>query len=181
MVAQPYHGGPGAAICVHLMDHYTFWNTQFGMALQPGCVGENLTLGNITEDEVCVGDQIRLGTALVQVSGPRVPCVNLARWIGQPDWVKLTIRNNRTGFYLRVLEYGAVEEGDVWSVERRINEAGSIPAINSCMYLDFDPNYARKMLKMPGLEAWWKEQARQKLDNAREHWTSTMKDLCDSN
>ena len=77
-VAQSYHGGPGAAICVHLAAHYAFWNQQLLLNLQAGAVGENITLQNITEDEVCVGDCIRLGTALVQVSGPRVPCANLA-------------------------------------------------------------------------------------------------------
>jgi MOSC domain-containing protein YiiM len=175
-VAQPYHGGLGAAICVHLAEHYAFWNARFNMGLQAGYFGENVTLGNVTEDQICVGDHVRLGTAIVQVSGPRVPCANLARRIGRPDWVKLTVRENRTGFYLRVLEPGVVQEGDMWSLEKRINEAGSIPAINRCMYLDFDPSYARTMLEMQGLEAWWKEQARQKLDNRQEHWTSTMKD-----
>ncbi len=158
------------------MDHYAFWNTRFGMDLKPGWVGENVTLKNITEDQICVGDQIRLGTALVQVSGPRVPCANLARRIGRPDWVKLTIQENRTGFYLRVLEPGAVEEDDLWLLEWRANETGSIPTINRCMYLDFDPEYARTMLGMPGLAKWWMEQARQKLDDRQEHWTSTMKD-----
>lgn len=179
-VAQPYHGGLGAAICVHLMDHYAFWNARLNMELKPGTVGENVTLGNITEDQICAGDQIRLGTALVQVSGPRVPCANLARRIGRPDWVRLTIQENRTGFYLQVLEPGAVKEGDMWSLEGRINETGSIPAINRCMYLDFDPGFARTMLAMPGLDAWWKEQAREKLDDNKEHWTSTMKDGGDS-
>ena len=174
-VAQPYHGGPGAAICVHLADHYAFWNTRCSMNLQAGCVGENVTLADITEDEICVGDRVRLGTAVVQVSGPRVPCANLARRIGRPDWVKLTILANRTGFYLRVLKPGAVREGDVWSLEERINETGSIPAINRCMYLDFDPSYARTMLEMPDLETWWKDQARQKLENGTGHWTVTMK------
>jgi len=139
-------------------------------------VGENITLQNITEDQICVGDHVNLGTALVQVSGPRVPCANLARRIGRSDWVKLTIRENRTGFYLRVLEPGMVQAGDTWSLKQRFNEMGSIPAINRCMYLDFDPKYARIMLQMQGLEAWWKEQARQKLENQKKHWTSFLKD-----
>src|ERR1700692_3775813 len=116
-VAQPYHGGPGAAICVHLDDHFSFWNTRYNMNLQAGGVGENVTLGDISEDQVCVGDTVRLGTAVVQVSGPRVPCANLARRIGRSDWVKLTIRENRTGFYMRVLEPGAFQEGDSWIIE----------------------------------------------------------------
>jgi MOSC domain-containing protein YiiM len=175
MAAQPYHGGPGAAICVHLNDHYAFWNTQYNMNLQAGCVGENITLGDIAEDQVCVGDKVRLGTAIVQVSGPRVPCANLARRIGRSDWVKLTIRENRTGFYMRVLEPGAFQAGDPWIIEERVNHHGSIPAINRCMYLEFDASYARRMLEMSGLEAWWKDQARQKVEGSTQHWTMSMK------
>ncbi len=174
-VAQPYHGSPGAAICVHLTDHYSFWNSEYGMSLEAGCVGENVTLDNISEDQVCVGDRVRLGTALVEVSGPRVPCANLARRIGRSDWVKLTIQNNCTGFYLRVLEPGTVQSGDPWILAERFNGDGSIPAINQCMYLEFNADMARRMLEMPGLAAWWKDQARQKLDGQTEHWTSTMK------
>lgn len=174
-VAQPYHGGPGAAICVHLNDHYSFWNTQYNMNLQAGSVGENVTLGDIAEDQVCVGDKVRLGTAIVQVSGPRVPCANLARRIGRSDWVKLTIRENRTGFYMRVLEPGAFQAGDPWIIEERVNHDGSIPAINRCMYLEFDASYASRMLEMSGLEAWWKDQARQKMEGSTEHWTLRMK------
>jgi MOSC domain-containing protein YiiM len=174
-VAQPYHGGPGAAICVHLTDHYSFWNARYNMDIQAGCVGENVTLNCVSEDQICAGDTVRLGTTVVQVSGPRVPCANQARRIGRSDWVKLTIRENRTGFYLRVLEPGAFEAGDPWIIEERINHDGSIPALNRCMYLEFDAGYARRMLEMPGLEAWWKDQARQKIEDQAEHWTSTMK------
>ena len=174
-VAQPYHGGPGAAICVHLTEHYAFWKRQYGIDLPAGSVGENLTLTDLTESEVCVGDIVRLGTVLAQVSGPRVPCANQARRIGRADWVKLTIRENRTGFYLRVLEPGTLREADLWVVQERLNPAGSIPAINRCMYLAFDPGFAHTMLEMPGLEVWWKDQVRQRLVSA-EHWTSAMKD-----
>ena len=172
-VAQPYHGGPGAAICVHLSDHYEFWRREYGIDLPHGSVGENLTLGELAEADICVGDIIRLGTALAQVSGPRVPCTNLARRIGRTDWVKLTIRENKTGFYMRVLEPGYLREADSWMLQERLNASGSIPAINQCMYLKFDREFAHTMLDMSGLEEWWKDQARQKLVNA-EHWTMSM-------
>lgn len=174
-VAQPHHGGPGAAICIHLAEHYAFWKRQYGIDLPAGSVGENVTLADLTESEICVGDIARVGTVLAQVSGPRVPCANLARRIGRADWVKLTVRENRTGFYLRVLEPGTLREGDLWVLQQRLNPAGSIATINQCMYLAFDPVFAHTMLEMAGLEAWWKEQVRQKLVNA-EHWTSAMKD-----
>ena len=174
-VAQPYHGGPGAAICVHLSDHYDFWKRKYGIYLPHGSVGENLTLGELTEADICVGDIVRLGTALAQVSGPRVPCANLARRIGRPDWVKLTIRENRTGFYMRVLEPGSLREADLWVLQERFNASGSIPAINQCMYLEFDKGFAHTMLDMFGLEEWWKDQARQKLTSAK-HWTVSMQE-----
>ena len=173
-VAQPYHGSADAAICVHLADHYAFWAAHYGVVVHAGSVGENITLSGITEDQVCVGDRVRLGTATVQVSGPRVPCANLARRIGHPDWVKLTIAQNRTGFYLRVLEPGILQAGDPWILEQRVNQNGSIPAINRCMYLDFDPAFARGMLAMDGLATWWKDQALERTQLGREHWTASM-------
>ena len=174
-VAQPYHGGPGAAICVHLADHYAFWKREYGIYLPAGSMGENITLADLTEAEICAGDVVRLGTVVAQVSGPRVPCANLARRISRSDWVKLTIRENRTGFYMRVLKPGCLREADTWVLQQRFNAAGSIPAINRCMYLAFDPHFAHTMLDMAGLEAWWKDQAREKL-MSREHWTSSMRE-----
>ena len=160
---QPNHGGPDSAICVHLLDHYRFWNGQYGMALQAGDVGENFTLDRISEDQICAGDIVRVGTALVQVSGPRVPCANQARRIGRADWVKLTIRENRTGFYLRVLEAGVVMPGDAWKLEERLNPDGSIVAINRCANLDFDPDYARRLTQMAGLSDRWKNRMKERL------------------
>lgn len=174
-VAQPYHGGLDAAICVHLADHYEFWKREYAIDLPAGSVGENIALADLTESEIYVGDIVRLGTAVAQVSGPRVPCANLARRIGRADWVKLTIRENRTGFYMRVLEPGHLQEGDPWLLEERLSAAASIPAINRCMYLEFDPGFADTMLHMDGLGAWWKDQARQKLQDA-DHWTNSMRE-----
>ena len=172
--ALPIHGGPDAALCVHLADHYTFWNSQYSMALHPGAVGENLTLSHLTEDQIFAGDIIRLGTALAQVSGPRVPCAKQARHIGRPDWVKLTVRENRTGFYMRVLEPGILEAGAPWLVQDRLNEDASITAINRCMYLNFDPAYAQGMQTMHGLGDWWRKQAAARLNKVGKHWTAAM-------
>lgn len=173
-VTQRYHGGPDAAVCVHLADHYRYWNTEYGLNLGAGEVGENVTLDGIAEDQVCAGDIVRLGTALVQVSGPRIPCANLARRIGRPDWVKLTIQANRTGFYSRVLEAGMVEAGNKWELVERLNHDGAISSINACAYLKLDTEYARRMLEMIGLGEWWKVQMREKLEARSEHWTNGM-------
>lgn len=88
---QPYHGTPEIAVCCHFLDHYRFWNAHYGLDLQPGNVGENWSLEHIAEEDICIGDIYRVGTALVQVSAPRTPCENQARRIGRTDWVKLTL------------------------------------------------------------------------------------------
>ena len=158
-----FHGGPDAALCIHLADHYAFWRAHHGIDLLPGAVGENLTVSGITEDDIFVGDTVRLGTVLAEVSGPRVPCVNQARFVGRPNWVKLTLRENRTGFYMRVLERGTLQPGTAWQLTDRCNGNASIPSINRCMYHVLDPSLAERMLTMPGLADWWRQQAREKL------------------
>ncbi len=175
-VTQPYHGSPGAAVCVHLLDHYRFWNAKFGLELAPGGMGENLVLDAVLENDVCAGDVIRIGTATFQVSGPRTPCANLARYIGHVDWVKKTVLENRTGFYLRVLEPGILCVGDRWLLQQRLNPSASILAINRCMYLDFDPESARRFIEADGLADWWKQQLRDKLKTRAKHWIEGMSD-----
>jgi MOSC domain-containing protein YiiM len=170
----PIHGGPDAALCIHLSSHYDFWNAHLGVALRPGAVGENLTVADLAEDDVSVGDIVRIGSVLAQVSGPRVPCTNQARYVGRKDWVKLTIRENRTGFYMRVLEPGALSVGDPWLLQERRHEDASIPRINRCMYLSFDPAFAQRMTGMTALTDWWKQQAAEKLAAREPHWTESM-------
>ena len=175
-VAQPYHGGPDAAICAHLSDHYRFWNEGYGIGLEEGGLGENLVLDEITEDQVHAGDVVQIGDAIVQVSGPRVPCANQARHVGIPDWVKLTIRENRTGFYVRVLQTGTIRAGDRWELQERLNQKGSIPALNRCFYLDFDPGVAKEFAELNGLGEWWKQQFLEKLKVRGDHWSQTITD-----
>ncbi len=99
----------------------------------------------------------------------------LARHIGHADWVKKTTLENRTGFYLRVLESGIVRVGDHWLLQDRLNSGVSISAINRCMYLDFNPESARLFIEADGLADWWKQQLRDKLETRAKHWTEGMR------
>lgn len=163
-VMQPYHGGPSAALCVHLTDHYRFWD-EHGIYLTYGGLGENLVVDGITEDEVLVGDIVQVGTAELQVSGPRMPCGNQARHVGRSDWVKLTVREARTGFYTRVLRPGFISTGDPWRLLRRSNFIASITALNRCYYLEFDPDLATEFVQLDGLAHDWKERFLEKLSS----------------
>ncbi|MCB8943661.1 MAG: MOSC domain-containing protein [Ardenticatenaceae bacterium] len=161
---QPYHGGLDSAVCCHFLDHYRFWNSQYDLNLQAGNVGENFVLEHITEEEVCIGDVYRVGTGLVQVSCPRVPCETQARRIGRSDWVKLTLKELRPGFYLRVLEPGVVQAGDEFRLEERPNPGSSLTLFNRCWYHEFDPHLAEKFTTMTGLMPRWQERFAEKLE-----------------
>ncbi len=160
---QSYHGTPELAVCCHFLDHYRFWHEHYGLALQPGNVGENWALENIREAEICIGDIYRVGTALVQVSAPRSPCENQARRIGRADWVKLTLQELRTGIYLRVLEPGVVQADDHFALVECLNPGKTIPMLNRCWYHEFDPELAHAFATMPGLMAWWQQRFAAKL------------------
>ncbi len=107
-----HHGGSDKAVCVYAIDHYEYWEKILRRKMPDAAFGENLSVTEMKEDEVCIGDIYRAGTATVQVSQPRQPCSTLAARYGREDFVKLVVDSGRTGFYFRVLEGGRVKAGD---------------------------------------------------------------------
>ncbi len=155
------HGSLGQAVSCHPLAHYTYWNGIYELTtpermLGAGSVGENWTLAEATEADVCIGDTYAVGTARVQVSGPRYPCTKQERKVGLPGFLKRTKETLRTGFYLRVLTPGVVQAGDTWLLEARLYPALSVHAINACAHQTFDPDVARRALDVPELAEGWK-------------------------
>lgn len=106
-----YHGGSEKALCVYLEKSYHYWNNIHHHPLEHGSFGENITLTSLTEEDVYIGDIFQLGEAVVQVSQPRQPCFKLGI---RNDWKELTLLSREsgfTGFYLRVLQEGFIQEG----------------------------------------------------------------------
>lgn len=160
---QPYHGSPELAVCLHAQTHYDFWHASLGMDLGPGGVGENLTLDTWDDSLLCVGDVLQIGTARLQVSAPRAPCENQARFIGRADWVKRTLEALRTGLYARVLVPGEIQAGDRVTLEARLNPGLTIQGLNRLYYFNFDPDLAQRFVGSEGLMDWWKERLRDKI------------------
>src|ERR1700751_4572902 len=96
--------------------HYYFWNAAYEMegecSLCPASVGENWPISGGDEESVFCGDVYKVGTTIVQVSGPRGPCWKQERKLGLDGFLKRTIDSMRTGFYLRVLQTGIVSAED---------------------------------------------------------------------
>ncbi len=107
------HGGPTKAVYVYPSEHYEFWKRELPDTDLPwGSFGENLSVAGLDEDNVCVGDEFRVGTARVVVTEPRMPCVKLAIRFGRADMLKRFLKSQRTGFYFGVVEEGSLQAND---------------------------------------------------------------------
>ncbi|HIJ79744.1 MAG: MOSC domain-containing protein [Desulfobulbaceae bacterium] len=107
-----HHGGEDKAVCAYSVDHYPYWQKLLGISLPAAPFGENLSISNINEDEISIGDSFAVGSAILQVSQPRQPCKTLAARFARNDLVKLVVDSGFTGFYFRVLQAGEIKAGD---------------------------------------------------------------------
>ncbi len=107
------HGGPDKAVYGYPAEHYDYWQHELpGMKLPWGMFGENLTTEGLLEEVVNIGDRFRIGSSVLMVTQPRMPCYKLALRFGRNDIVKKFLRSGRPGFYFSVLEEGEVSTGD---------------------------------------------------------------------
>jgi MOSC domain-containing protein YiiM len=107
------HGGPSKAAYVYPSEHYEYWKHEFPeMKLPWGMFGENFTTAGLFETQLNIGDKFRVGSAMVMVTEPRMPCYKLGIRFDRPDIVKRFLASERTGFYFAVLQEGEVGVGD---------------------------------------------------------------------
>ena len=136
------------------------------MDLPPGMFGENLTTEGIDEQEVQIGDQFRVGTALLQVSQPRMPCFKLGLKFGRADMVKRFWRSGRSGIYFSIVEEGALAAGDKIERVRKV-EKGITVAELVRLYRDPDPDPERIQVALEApLAGSWKTELRARLMEA---------------
>ena len=109
------HGGPDKAIHHYPFDHYAAWQADLGarpLLAQPGAFGENFSTMGVTEADVCVGDRLRAGNVVLEVSQLRQPCWKLNDRFDTRDMARRVQHTGRTGWYYRVLEGGTLRAGD---------------------------------------------------------------------
>ncbi|WP_148931133.1 MOSC domain-containing protein [Paenibacillus methanolicus] len=153
-----HHGGEDKAVCVYSLAHFPYWEEAWGKPVEPGAFGENFTTEGLTEDALRIGDVLRVGTALVQVSQPRQPCFKLGLKHGLPELPVRVQENGYTGFYFRVLEEGEVGAGDPFLLERRDSAGITLQEANRVMHTDKkDAAGIAKVLEVAALSASWRE------------------------
>jgi MOSC domain-containing protein YiiM len=112
---QLHHGGPDMALHLYPLDHHAFWRVELGdhpLLTGPGAFGNNLAVRGLSEADLAIGDRLRLGTALLEVSRPRQPCWKIEHRFGAKGMIKSILRTGHCGWYFRVLEEGSAEAGD---------------------------------------------------------------------
>jgi MOSC domain-containing protein YiiM len=162
------HGGPEKAVYAYPAEHYAYWRKELpGADLPWGAFGENFTTQGLLEDQVLVGDGLRVGSAEFTVTQPRMPCFKLGIRFGSPAMVKRFLESKRTGFYLAVLREGEVGAGD--RIEREENRGTRLTIADVVSLYTSDAEnqeLLRSATELPALPEGWREYFRKRLWNA---------------
>ncbi|MEX1033103.1 MAG: MOSC domain-containing protein [Cellvibrionaceae bacterium] len=161
------HGGVDKAVYAFSSDHYEYWRTVLGNpGLGPGAFGENLTVSELDESALCIGDRFSIRDCVLEVSQPRVPCFKLGIALNNTRAPKLFTKSFRTGVYFRVAEEGVVEAGDQLI---KVGEAADSVSVESLFRAYFDKAYAApevifsKALRLEQLAAEWREMLKKRM------------------
>lgn len=151
------HGGEQRAVLVYQSESYRFWQRELGRKnFTYGQFGENFTVDGLPDHEVCIGDRYRIGSALFEVTQPRVTCYRVGIRMNEPRMAALLVARGRPGFYLRVLEEGQVEAGDEIVQVGIGPERMTVSEVNALLYLPDHPrSQIERALRIPALSAGW--------------------------
>jgi ferredoxin-NADP reductase/MOSC domain-containing protein YiiM/ferredoxin len=151
------HGGEQRAVFVYQLDSYRYWERELGRSdFVHGQFGENLTVEGLGDDDVCIGDRYRVGSAVFEVTQPRVTCYRVGLRMNDPRIPALLVSHRRPGFYFRVLEEGEVQAGDEIVKLASGQEEMTVAEVDALLYL---PGHARQQLlralRIPALSPGW--------------------------
>jgi MOSC domain-containing protein YiiM len=118
-INRKHHGGEGQAVYAYAQEDADWWAAELGRDLPPGRFGENLRTAGLDLNAALLGERWQVGTALFEVTAPRIPCANFEQFWGVPQLVKRFTAHGATGAYLRVLETGELGAGDPVTVVHR--------------------------------------------------------------
>jgi ferredoxin-NADP reductase/MOSC domain-containing protein YiiM/ferredoxin len=160
------HGGEQRAVLVYQLDSYRYWERELGRDdFMYGQFGENFTVDGLADDEVCIGDRYQIGTAVFEVTQPRVTCYRVGIRMNDPRFPALLVSQHRPGFYLRVLQEGDVEAGDEITKLASGPEQMTVAEIDALLYLPGHPRrQLLRALQIPALSPGWQASFRALLE-----------------
>jgi MOSC domain-containing protein YiiM len=159
------HGGAEKAVYAYPCEHYEYWTGELpGKDLPWGVFGENFTTEGLLEPNVRIGDRLRIGSAELVVTQPRMPCFKLGLRFGRDDMVKRFLRSGRTGFYLAVHQEGEVSSGDLIEFAGRDDHGVTVADIAALYARDVEnEDLLRRAVGVPALPESWRDYFRKRL------------------
>jgi ferredoxin-NADP reductase/MOSC domain-containing protein YiiM/ferredoxin len=152
------HGGEQRAVFVYQIESYRYWQEQLGRTdFVPGQFGENFTIEGLPDDVVCVGDRYQIGSALFEVSQPRVTCYRVGIRMNEPRMPALLTSSGRPGFYFRVLREGEVGAGDEIVKVGEATVRMTVAEVNALLYSpDHGRDRLQRALQIDALSPGWR-------------------------
>ena len=130
------HGGEFQALYAYAREDYDWWAGELGREMPPGTFGENLTVEGLDLTGALVGERWSVGSTVLEVSLPRIPCFKLGQKMKEPRFLKRFAQARRPGTYLRIIEEGEIGAGDAIEVLERPGHAITIGLINETKLFD---------------------------------------------
>jgi len=160
------HGGPDKAVYAYPVEHYDYWRGELpDMELLWGMFGENLTIEGLLEDKVNIGDRFQIGSAVLTVTQPRMPCYKLGVKFGREDIIKRFLRSRRTGFYFSVLKEGEVSTGDTVKLISRDENNVTVADITRLYVSEKDNlDLLHRAVNVKGLSEGWRDHFRHQIE-----------------
>ena len=161
------HGGEQRAVFVYQIESYRYWQERLGRKdFVHGQFGENFTIEGLPDDVVCIGDRFQIGSALFEVTQPRVTCYRVGIRMNEPQMAALLTSSGRPGFYFRVLEPGEVRAGDDIIKVGEAKERMTVAAINALLYSHHHPrDQLQRALQIEALSPGWRSSFEALLQN----------------
>ena len=156
------HGGPNKAIYAYASEHGAYWQSILNREIVPGHFGENLTTSGLLEGEVQIADTYRIGTAVLRVTQPRMPCFKLNLRFDLHTMVKLFWQSGFSGIYFGIVEEGAITAGDsITLLERVIHSVTIAEVVQAYKHPDND-ELVERVLASPIRAGSWRQEIMEK-------------------
>ncbi|MDQ0430390.1 MOSC domain-containing protein YiiM [Planomicrobium stackebrandtii] len=153
-----HHGGPERAVCIYPHEHYEHWNGHFETQLPRAAFGENLTVTNMLERDICIGDIFQIGEAVIQVTQGRVPCNTIDRRLAMKPLLKEMVKTGYTGYLCRVLEEGMIRgDSTIRPVAKNVQQVSVLYANEINFHRPKDIDGIVKVLEAEELADDWRQ------------------------
>jgi MOSC domain-containing protein YiiM len=156
------HGGPDKAVYAYAVEDARWWDVQVGRPFAFAEFGENLTTEGIEVNDALVGERWAIGSTLLEVSEPRIPCWRLGVRMNAPAFVRRFTEALRPGAYLRIAAEGDVGAGDAIDLVSRPDHDLTVRDVFRIYTRDRDE--CGRILDVPQMSAAWKRWAREMLE-----------------